>query len=525
MAAVVALQLMHALANATLPTGFTAFEIPVTVNQPRTVLSLSPDQLLVLERGSSSVVLVYDADQDGTLESRSTVIDGASLASSLNHGLAIAGDYIYASSDRAVYRWPVMENWENLTKISTDMGEIVIDNINQDGSGGAPFGHTTRTLAFDESSTIYVSVGSGGNVDPDSFRSRIRRFRQINNTTNTTLPIDFLTGEVFADGLRNEVGLAFDRHGVLWGVENGADKLVRDDLGGDIHNDNPAEELHAFRRAGRHYGYPYCWTEYLLNSSYARGRGTAWAWPSFMDTVSDEDCRTKYAPATLAMQAHSAPLGITFYNHSNRTASSCRGGFPASMDGYAFIAFHGSWNREVPTGYKVVYVAMNESGQVIGAPVDFLAHKGSKDWEDGFRPVDVDFDSCGRLLVSSDGTRNDTDGTFYGSKLVRIEYYKKTAGPTVPAPTKLAAPSTTSPAPKSPIVQETPRTSVPARRSSEAPIAAPRAQEAPHTDPAPAAVQDSTVPLGNVQPTSNAKGRLRMHDSVIVLTVALWRIL
>ena len=42
-----------------------------------------------------------------------------------------------------------------------------------------------------------------------------------------------------ADGLRNEVGLAFDRHGVLWGVENGADNLMRSDLGGDIHNDNP----------------------------------------------------------------------------------------------------------------------------------------------------------------------------------------------------------------------------------------------------------------------------------------------
>ena len=54
------------------------------------------------------------------------------------------------------------------------------------------------------------------------------------------LPIDFSLGEVFADGLRNEVGLAFDAHGVLWGVENGADNLVRDDIGGDVHNDNPA---------------------------------------------------------------------------------------------------------------------------------------------------------------------------------------------------------------------------------------------------------------------------------------------
>jgi len=55
----------------------------------------------------------------------------------------------------------------------------------------------------------------------------------------SVVPKDFQTMEVFADGLRNEVGLAFDRHGALWGVENSADKLNRDDLGGDIHENNP----------------------------------------------------------------------------------------------------------------------------------------------------------------------------------------------------------------------------------------------------------------------------------------------
>ena len=86
------------------------------------------------------------------------------------------------------------------------------------------------------------NVGSAGNVDSDSHCSRIRRL----NLTGSNCPLDFQKGEVFADGLRNEVGLAFDRHGVRWGVENGADNLFRSDLGGDIHNDNPAEELHRF---------------------------------------------------------------------------------------------------------------------------------------------------------------------------------------------------------------------------------------------------------------------------------------
>ncbi|VEU42652.1 unnamed protein product [Pseudo-nitzschia multistriata] len=114
--------------------------------------------------------------------------------------------------------------------------EVVVSNINEDGMGGAPLGHKTRTLEFDKSGMLYISVGSNKNVDGDSYRSRIRRFNI--SDPSVTFPQDFQTMEVFADGLRNEVGLAFDKHGILWGVENSADNLVREDLGGDIHEDN-----------------------------------------------------------------------------------------------------------------------------------------------------------------------------------------------------------------------------------------------------------------------------------------------
>ena len=89
-----------------------------------------------------------------------------------------------------------------------------------------------RTLAFDaEGKWLYVSIGSNGNVDGDSFRSRIRRF---DISTYVNQPFAYNDGEIFADGLRNEVGLAFDSYGDLWGVENGADNLYRSDLGGDM---------------------------------------------------------------------------------------------------------------------------------------------------------------------------------------------------------------------------------------------------------------------------------------------------
>ena len=220
------------LVDAVLPAGFCAFEIPVSINRARSVLSLpGGSDLLALERETESVVIMEDTDGDGVPDSKRTVAQ----ADSLNHGMALFDGYLYASSDTTVYRWP----WDETTNSVVGAPTIVINNINADGNGGAPQGHTTRTLEFDSFGRFYVSVGSNENVDADAFRSRIRRF----DISNSSFPIDFQTGEVFADGIRNAVAMAHDKHGVLWAADTGADNLQREDLGGDITNDNPAEEL------------------------------------------------------------------------------------------------------------------------------------------------------------------------------------------------------------------------------------------------------------------------------------------
>jgi glucose/arabinose dehydrogenase len=398
------------LANAYLAYGYCAYELPVSISQPRGIVSLGTTDLLALERATNSVVLVKDTNGDGIPDSTTTLV----TVSGLNHGLAVHGGFLYASSDVKVWRWP----FNSVTKRTTGAQVEVVRNINADGNGGAPFGHTTRTLAFDASGRLYIAVGSNNNVDDNSYRARIRRFSV---SDSSTFPLDFAKGEVFADGLRNEVGLAFDKFGILWGVENSADRLFRSDLGGDIHNDNPAEELNRFDVAGRHYGYPYCWTEFKLPQSGVPGK--LWAWPSFMDSglTTDAQCRANYVAPEVAMQAHSAPLGITFYAFQDTLPPECTNlQFPKSMDGFAFIAHHGSWNRDVPTGYKVVFISMNNQGRATSGEIDLLKHvPPNAKWEDGFRPVDVAFDTCGRLLVSSDGTNG------VGAKIVRIEYKLK----------------------------------------------------------------------------------------------------
>ena len=93
----------------------------------------------------------------------------------LNHGIELHGGYLYASSPTTVYRWSYTAGQTNA---STDRQEVVI-SMNRENKDdlGAPLGHSTRTLAIDEEGRyLYVSIGSVGNVDNDSFRSRIRRF-------------------------------------------------------------------------------------------------------------------------------------------------------------------------------------------------------------------------------------------------------------------------------------------------------------------------------------------------------------
>ena len=159
------------------------------------------------------------------------------------------------------------------------------------------------------------------------------------------------------------------------------------------------------------------------------GRGTIWAWPSTMATKNDQWCRDNTIRPVLSMQAHSAPLGITFFNYSNSSTSAddCPddGGFPKSMNGNAFIAFHGSWNRNPPTGYKVVRVPMGDNGNpTVDEAIDFFCHhdksgSGAK-WPNGFRPVDVVFDKCNRLLITSDGTGSAS--TRKGNGIVIVTY-------------------------------------------------------------------------------------------------------
>lgn len=338
------------------------------------------------------ILALYDEDGDRS----ASETERATFASAprLNHGLAFAPDgaYVYASSDTTVYRWA----YQRGDRSASGEAEVVVKGI----PGG---GHVTRTLLFDREGRLYVSIGSAGNVDatPEEWatRSLIRRY-DVAAVPEGGYEVG--AGELFASGLRNEVGLTLDSQGRMWGVENGRDNLT-DPTFGNIVNDNPAEELNRFDVAapGKFYGYPFCWTEGVLASG---GQGPGTSWPDRSPELpaehrkTNEYCRDASAvvPVAFAMPAHWAPLGIVEYT-----------GSVLPWKGDLFVTAHGSWNREPATGRLIARAHVNADGSIasvepIVAESDGAGGAAQGRWE--VRPVDIVQGPDEALYVSDDAS-------------------------------------------------------------------------------------------------------------------------
>jgi glucose/arabinose dehydrogenase len=335
-----------------LPEGFGISVFAEGLSDPR-MLEVGPDgQLYVAERGAGRVVRLPDADGDG-------VADGAEVvASSFDQPSSIAfykdGSLYVAETGRVI-------------RMSEPDGQGVFTRRETIISGIPSGGHVTRTLRFSPDwATLYVSVGSSCNVcvEEDERRATILRFAP-----------DGSGGAIFARGLRNAVGLAI-RPGSdeLWASNNG-----RDNLGDDL----PPETVN-LARAGDDFGWPRCHAGDLEDPEFG----------------GDDACAGVKAPE-VKMQAHSAPLGLAFYTGSQ---------FPEAYQGDLFVAFHGSWNRSVPTGYKVVRIPL-DGGQA-GEAEDFATGFRPDAAEAWGRPVDLATARDGSLLLSDDA----------GGRIYRIFY-------------------------------------------------------------------------------------------------------
>ena len=91
-----------------------------------------------------------------------------------------------------------------------------------------------------------------------------------------------------------------------------------------------------------------------------------------------------FTPPELELGAHVAALGLSFYTGSV---------FPPEYQNRLFIAQHGSWNRTVPSGYRIISLAVDQ-GRVTDKSVFAEGWLfGTEKWG---RPVDI--------LVMPDGS-------------------------------------------------------------------------------------------------------------------------
>jgi glucose/arabinose dehydrogenase len=323
------------------PEGATISVLAADLGGPRFMAFDAAGNLLV---GAASDDTVYRFSYtDGTLGEEEALITGLQQPASV--ALFTDGDteYLYVGEHHQVSRFayrpdgPVGEQ------------EVVIGDL---PTGG----HSTRTVAFGPDGMLYLAVGSSCNIctEADAIRATVSRA----NPDGTNL-------QVIATGLRNPVGLDFQPGtGQLWATVN-----ERDNQGDEI----PPDLVTTVTQGGN-YGWPDCLP------------------PDAMPQEAGADC-TDVTPPTIGIQAHSAPLGLTFLEGPS---------VPESLTGDLIVAQHGSWNRQPPAAPKLLLIDF-ENGEPVGAK-DFVTGWQDDNGERSGRPVGVVVAPDGSLIVSDDAS-------------------------------------------------------------------------------------------------------------------------
>lgn len=347
------------LAQLKLPQGF-HIAVYAEADGPRMMVFSPGGVLLVSESGEGKVVALPDSHHTGKAERTVTLLEGLNEP----HGLAFYQGKLYVAENDKVRRY----DWDEASLKASNPKKLV------DLPGGG--GHSTRTLLF-HAGKMYVSVGSSCNacVEKDPRRAAVLELNP-----------DGSGQRIFAKGLRNAVGLAINpKTDTVWVTVNG-----RDWLGDNL----PPETIYDLGKNGGDAGWPYCYGDQVPD-------------PNFTKPGNDR-CKDVLEPK-VQMQAHSAPLGLAFYEGQQ---------FPSDYQNNIFVALHGSWNRAVPTGYKLVRVKLDGNGQPQMAAEDFitgwLAPGETKKGRWMGRPVGVVFSGDGTMYVSDDS----------GGRIYRVTYSK-----------------------------------------------------------------------------------------------------
>lgn len=300
-----------------------------------------------IRKSANRIILLRDADGDGVPEIREVFLSGLNQP----FGMALVGDTFYVGNTDSVVAYPYVEG---ATRI-TGAGRKLMDM--------KPGGHWTRNLFVSHDQTkLYVGVGSLSNIAEQGFEAEVDRA--------AIHELDLATGKsrIFASGLRNAVGMAFEpTTGALWTVVN-----ERDGLG----DETPPDYLTSVKDGG-FYGWPYSYWDQIVDDRVQPAN------PALVASSITPD---------YALGGHTASLGLAWLPDGTLN------GFGAGM----VIGQHGSWNRSKLSGYKVVFVAFAE-GRPAGMPREILSGFLTADERSAYgRPVGVAMAADGSLLVADD---------------------------------------------------------------------------------------------------------------------------
>ena len=299
---------------------------------------------------ANRITLLRDSDGDGVAETRTVFLKDLNSP----FGMALIGSDFYVANTDAIVRFPYQEGETEITA----EGEKIVDL-----PAGALNHHWTKSLiASPDGKRLYATVGSNSNVGENGLDREYQRAG--------ILEVDLATRSVrvFASGLRNPNGMAWQKDtGALWTVVN-----ERDELGSDL-----VPDYMTAVKDGGFYGWPYSYYGQHVDER--------------VEPQKPELVAQAIVP-DYALGNHTASLGLAF---SEGTL------LPEQLRAGAFIGQHGSWNRDPPAGYKVIFVPFR-NGRPEGMPVDVLTGFLSPDGEAYGRPVGVAIDRTGALLVADD---------------------------------------------------------------------------------------------------------------------------
>ena len=293
--------------------------------------------------GSFGATNVYAVtEKDGKREVK-TILKGLTMPT----GLAFKDGALYVVAIDKLLRYDNAE--DNLDKMPAPV--VVYDDMPSFAA------HGWKYLVADKDGKFFIPFGPPFNVGiPPTSVSQIRR-------------VDPKTGlaEIVALGVRNSVGGDVDpRSGDYWFTENARD-WVSDDL--------PSDKLNHISRLGEHFGYPYCHQGDMPDPKFNLGH----------------KCE-EFTPPVVKLGAHVAPLGMKFYTGDQ---------FPADYKNNILIAEHGSWNRHIYQGGRIVRVSVDPDGKnakhevfadgFITGPQDYIG-----------RPDDILQAKDGSILVADD---------------------------------------------------------------------------------------------------------------------------